>query len=117
VIKVVVLLPRREGMSQEEFERYARQRHWPLVTKLPGLRRMVVNRVLPDPSGPPPAYDAVVEDWFDDLAGLRAAMASPEGQVMVADAPNFLDMTQFQLLVVEEETVPLPTGTAATVVD
>ncbi|MGH2616415.1 MAG: EthD family reductase [Thermomicrobiales bacterium] len=114
MIKVVVLLPRREGMSEQEFERYQRERHLPLVTKLPGLRRLVVGRVLPNPNGPPPAYDAVAEDWFDDLAAMGAAFASPEGQAVIADAPNFLDMARFQLLVVEEEEIPLPTGTAAT---
>ena len=112
-MKVVVLLPRREGMSPEEFERYARERHLPLVAKLPGLRRLVLNRVLPDPNVPPPAYDAVAEDWFDDLQAMGAAFGSPEGQAVVADAPNFLDMARFQLLVVEEEDVPLPTGTLA----
>ena len=40
-------------------------------------------------------------------------MESPEGQAVVADAPNFLDMTRFQLLVVEEEVVALPAGAPA----
>jgi uncharacterized protein (TIGR02118 family) len=113
VIKVVVLLTRRDGMSQEEFERHTREHHLPLVTKLPGLRRLVVSRVLPDPNGPPPAYDAVAEDWFDDPAAMGAAFASPEGQAVLADAPNFLDMGRLQLLVVEEEDIPLPIGSAA----
>ena len=117
MVKVVVLLPRREGMSGEEFERYWRERHLPLVAKLPGLRRLVANRVLADPDGPPPAFDGVAEDWFDDLQAHDAALASPEGRAVLADAPNFLDMARFQLLVVEEEDVPLPTGTFATAAD
>jgi uncharacterized protein (TIGR02118 family) len=107
VIKVIVLLARRDGMSQEEFARYARDHHFPLVTKLPGLRRLVINRVLPDPNGPPPAYDAVAEDWFDDLAAMGAAFASPAGQAVIADAANFLDMTRLQVMAVEEEEIPL----------
>jgi uncharacterized protein (TIGR02118 family) len=113
VVKLIVLLPRREDMSPEEFERYAREQHLPILTKLPGLRRLVVNRVLPDPTGPPPAYDAIAEDWFDDLQALGAAFASPEGQAVAADAPNFLDMTRFQVMVVEEVEVPLPMGIPA----
>ena len=112
MIKVVVPLSQREDMSQEEFERYRREEHLPLVTKLPGLRRLVVSRVLPNPNGPPPGFDAVAEDWFDDLAAMGAAFASPEGQVVIADAPNFLDMGRFQLLVVEEQDVPIPTATS-----
>jgi uncharacterized protein (TIGR02118 family) len=117
VIKVIVLLPRRDGMSREEFARYLRDHHFPIVTKLPGLRRLVFNQVLPDPNSPPPAYDAVAEDWFDDLAAMGAAFASPEGQAVIADAANFLDMARLQLLVVEEEEVSLPAGTDATAVD
>jgi uncharacterized protein (TIGR02118 family) len=110
VVKVIVLLPRRDGMSQEAFARYARDRHFPVVTKLPGLRRLVFNHVLPDLNGPPPAYDAVAEDWFDDLAAMGAAFASPEGQAVIADAASFLDMTRLQVLAVKEEEVPLHTN-------
>ena len=113
MVKVVVLLTRREGMSREAFERYWRERHLPLVAKLPGLRRLVAHRVLPDPNGSAPAYDGVAEDWFDDLQAHDAALASPQGQAVLADAPNFLDMARFQLLVVEEEEIPLPVGAPA----
>jgi uncharacterized protein (TIGR02118 family) len=110
VIKVIVLLPRRDGMSQDEFARYAQEQHFPIATKLPGLRRLVFNRVVPDPNGASPAYDAVAEDWFDDFAAMGAAFASPEGHAVIADAANFLDMTRLQVLAVEDEEVPLPTG-------
>jgi uncharacterized protein (TIGR02118 family) len=84
-----------------------------LVAKLPGLRRSVVNWVLPDPNEPPPAYDAVAEDWFEDAAAMGAALATPEGQAVAADMPNFLDPSRSAFLVVEEKDVPLPTGSAA----
>jgi uncharacterized protein (TIGR02118 family) len=113
VVKVIVLMPRRGDMSREDFGQYLREIHLPLVTRLPGLRRAVVNWVLPDPNEPPPAYDAVSEDWFDDAAAMGAALASPEGQAVAADMPNFLDPSRSAFLVVEEEDVPLPTGSAA----
>ncbi len=113
MVKVIVLLTRREGMSREEFARYWREQHLPLVAKLPGMRRLIANYVIPDPNGPPPPYDGVAEDWFDDLQAHDAALASPQGQAVLADAPNFLDMSRFQLLVVEEEEVPLPVGAPA----
>jgi hypothetical protein len=44
---------------------------------------------------------------------MGAALASPEGQAVAADVPNFLDPSRSALLVVdEEEEVPLPTGSA-----
>jgi uncharacterized protein (TIGR02118 family) len=107
VVKVVVLLPRRSDMSREDFERYMRGTHLPLVAQMPGIRRLVMNWVLPDPNGPEPAYDAVAEDWFDDAQAMGAALASPEGKAVVDDTPNFLDMSRFRLLVTDEEEVPL----------
>ena len=114
MVKIVVLLSRRPGMSREEFEWYWREQHLPLVAKLPGLRRLVANRVLPGPHDPAPAYDGVAEDWFDDLQAHDAALASPQGQAVLADAATFLDMSRLQILVVDEAEVAVPTiGPAA----
>ena len=113
MIKVVVLVARQDGLSPEEFARHYREQHLPLLTKLPGLRRLVVNHVLPDPNGPPPPYDAVAEDWFDDLAAMGAAFETPAGQAVFADAASFLDMARLQILLVEEEVVPLSVGAPA----
>jgi uncharacterized protein (TIGR02118 family) len=109
-MKVIVLLPRRADMSPEAFKQHLRETHLPLVTKLPGLRRLVLNWVLPDPNQPPPAYDAVAEDWFDDGAAMGAALATPEGQAVAADMPNFLDPSRVALLVVEERVAAMVAG-------
>jgi hypothetical protein len=44
---------------------------------------------------------------------MGAALASPDGQAVAADVPNFLDPSRSAFLVMEEEDVPLPTGSAA----
>jgi uncharacterized protein (TIGR02118 family) len=103
MIKVVVLLPRRNDVSREDFQRYLRETHLPLVARIPGMRRLVINWVLPDPTGPAPDYDAVAEDWFDDAKAMEAAFTSAEGKAVVDDTPNFLDMSRFRLMVTEEE--------------
>jgi uncharacterized protein (TIGR02118 family) len=108
VVKVIALLARRADMSREDFERYLRETHVPLLVKMPGLRRLVINWVRPNPNGPPPAYDAVGEDHFDDAEALEAALASPEGRAVADDVANFLDMSRFELLVTDEEDIPLP---------
>ena len=107
MVKVIILISRQEGASPEAFARHFDEQHKPLVANLPGLRRFVVNAVLPDPNGPPPAYDAVAEDWFDDPAAMAAAFASPDGQAVFADAQNFLDLSRLQILVVNEEEIPV----------
>jgi hypothetical protein len=48
---------------------------------------------------------------------MGAAFASPDGQAVLADAPNFLDMSRLQLLVVEEEEIPLAPGPGANSAD
>jgi uncharacterized protein (TIGR02118 family) len=107
MINAIVLVSRRDDISREDFERYLRETHQHLLVKLPGLRRLVVNRVLPDPNGPAPDYDLVGEHWFDDLEAMQAAFASPEGKAVIDDTPNFADMSRFRLMVTEEEEVPL----------
>lgn len=107
MVKVIVLLSRREGMTPEEFARHLHEQHRPLVVALPGLRRLIFNQVLPNPEDPPPGYDAVAEDWFDDAAAMAAALASPQGQAVLADAQQFLDMNRVQFLVVQEEEIPV----------
>jgi uncharacterized protein (TIGR02118 family) len=95
-------------MRRENFEQYVRETHQLLLVRLPGLRRLVVNWVVPDPNGPVPDYDLVGEDWFDDAQAMQAAFASPEGKAVIDDTPNFADMSRFRLMVTEEEEeVPL----------
>jgi uncharacterized protein (TIGR02118 family) len=109
MVKVIVLLPRRSDMSREDFQQYLRETHLPLVVRMPGLQRLVLHWVLPDPNGSVPAYEVVAEDWFDDAQAMSAAFASPEGKAVVEDAPNVFDMSRLALLVTEEEDIPLPT--------
>jgi uncharacterized protein (TIGR02118 family) len=108
MLKVFVLMRRREGMSREDFARHLGETHVPLVARMPGLRRLVVNTIGPDPAGGDPAWDAIAEDWFDDHEALQAALDSAEGQAIAADAPNFLDLTKVHVLVGDEREVPLP---------
>ena len=110
MVKLMVFIRKRDDLSEEAFERHLRDTHTPLVARLPGLRRLVLNRVLPDPTSTPPAWDLVAEDWFDGPEAMQAALASPEGQAVQADAPNFLDMSKLQILVVQEEEVTLRTA-------
>ncbi len=110
MLKVMIFIRKRDDLGSEAFERHLRETHAPLVTRMPGLRRLVVNRVLPDPSGAPPAWDVVAEDWFDGPEALQAALASPEAQAINADGPNLLDLARLQFFVVQEEEVTLPAG-------
>ena len=106
--KAIVLLTRRPDLSVAAFQRHTREVHAPLVAAFPGLRRFVMNFTRPFPTGEPAAYDAVFEVWFDDADAMWAAFGSPEGAAEIADGHNFLDMSAFQIMVVDEEDGPVP---------
>ncbi|MFN8516898.1 MAG: EthD family reductase [Chloroflexia bacterium] len=89
MIKLVLLVSKRADLSAEEFRRYWREQHAPLLMQLPGLRRLVFNYALPGMDGTAPEYDGVSEDWFESAEAMQAAFGSPAGQAVFADAPNF----------------------------
>lgn len=71
--------------------------HVPLAKKLPGLRKYEVSRgPIGMPAGKADVY-MVGTLYFDDLAAIRQAFATPEGQACAADrrafAPNDADVT------------------------
>jgi hypothetical protein len=47
---------------------------------------------MPAPGGTASACDAVAGDWVESPQALQAAFASPQGQAVCADTPNFADV-------------------------
>ena len=88
MFKLIVLLKKKPGFTDEEFARYWLETHAPLAKKLPALRRYVVNVVRPPP-GREPEYHGVVELWFDDVASMKRAFTSPEGVATKRDTEAF----------------------------
>lgn len=84
MLKVISLLKRKEGMSLEEFRKWALEEHPPLGKKLPGIRKYRMSVVIEDNPNFP--YDAVSEFWFDDNDARMAAFATPEGKAAAEDA-------------------------------
>jgi uncharacterized protein (TIGR02118 family) len=107
MVKVVLLLHRRADLSVDKFRQYWHERHRPLVERLPGLRRLVLNDVLPGYDGSEPTCDGIAEDWFDSVESMQAAFASLAAQAVTADVVNFLDLSRFQMLMVAEHEVTL----------
>jgi uncharacterized protein (TIGR02118 family) len=107
MIKIILLLHRRPDTTTDEFRRHWHGEHKALLVRLPGLRRLVLNDVLPGPDGAPVPFDGIAEDWFDSPEAMQAAFASPEGQAVAVDAANFLDLTRLQMVLVNEQDVPL----------
>ena len=77
MIKAIVLVPKREDMSSEEFRRYVDEIHLPLVKRLPGLRRLLIHYVHPSPDGTAPVVrgrgGGLVREHRGDAGGVRWA--------------------------------------------
>jgi len=82
MLKVISLLKRAEGLSQDDFANWVVGDHLEFAKKLPGLRKYVVNVS----GGDDPAFDAVNELYFDDEDARVAAFASEHGKAAAADA-------------------------------
>lgn len=73
--------------------------HVPLAKRLPGLRRYEVSRrPIATPAGDPEPYLIGIL-YFDDMAAMRNAFASPDGRACAADrrvlAPNDDDVQMY----------------------
>jgi uncharacterized protein (TIGR02118 family) len=86
MLKVVSLLKRKEGMSFDDFRKWALEEHPPVGKKLPGMRQYRMSVVKED--NPELPFDAVSEFWFDDNEARAAAFATPEGKAAAEDAAS-----------------------------
>ena len=84
MLKVISLLKRKEGMSLDQFRKWALEEHPQLGKKLPGMRHYRMSVVLQDHPNLP--ADAVSEFWFDNMEARAAAFATPEGKAAAEDA-------------------------------
>ncbi len=76
--------------------------HAPLAAKLPGLRKMTLNKIVGAPMGEP-RYHLVAELWFDDMPALKTALRSPEGAATAKDVMSFAgDLIHMMIAEVEE---------------
>jgi len=108
MIDIAFLLRRKAEMSPEEFHRYWREQHAPLVTRHApalGIRRYSqlhnantpLTEVLRSSRGcDPNVYDGIALVSFDSLDAVAAAAATSEGQAagvaLLEDERRFLDL-------------------------
>ena len=115
MLKLMLLVRRKSGMTAEAFREHYETVHAPLaLANMTGLKRYVRNYTVPVPGQPEPAHDCVTEMWFADQASLTATMAwmhSDAGKVLSADEELFMDRSSMTAFRVEEtETAPAAHG-------
>ena len=107
MIKVVYCLRRRGDLTPEEFGRYWREIHAPLVlshSQALGIRRYVqvhtdhgeLTQRLAGVRGCGQPFDGVAEIWYESREALAAAGQTPEGRsalrALVEDERRFVDL-------------------------
>ena len=120
VIKLVFCLTRKDGMSREEFQRYWRESHAPLVAshaETLNIRRYhqlhTVDDAINDPirasRGGPPSYDGVAELWWRSEGTWRSAslnpMAREANRLLLEDEAKFIDLKNSPLWLNREEMI------------
>jgi uncharacterized protein (TIGR02118 family) len=110
MIKTIITIKRREGMSHEEFVHYQREIHRPLLMSIPEshryIRRFVVSYPIPASNYSGPDYDSVVEAWFDSIEDMNALYFSENFLSKVdPDHANFMDLSSYGRIVAEEDVV------------
>lgn len=88
MFKLIILLKKKNELSDQDSAKYWLETHAPLAKKMPGLRKYVVN-VVKRPPNREPDYNGVVELWFDDIDSMKKAFASPEGHATQEDTERF----------------------------
>ena len=105
MLKFMVVIYKKRGLTDEAFRQHLREVHGPLAQSLPGLRKYVQNYPCVDPKRKSPGWDAVIELYFDDWASMETAWATPQGAASDADLPEFADLTRTTWSAVDEVTV------------
>jgi uncharacterized protein (TIGR02118 family) len=84
MVELISLMKRKEGMSREEFARWAVEEHSPIGKRMPGIRQYRLNILRADQ--PETEFDGVFELWFDSVEALQAALDSDIGTAAREDA-------------------------------
>jgi len=106
MVKVMVLLKRKPGLSRQEFSRRYEEVHVPLVlSHFRTMRRYVRNYVITPPGVEEPDFDCITEVWFDNMEELKAASKfyeSDVGEVIRNDEERFIDRSNMLSFGVQE---------------
>ena len=120
MLKLVFCLHRLPHLSREEFQRYWREEHGPLVRRHAGVLRIAryvqshasggdADAALRASRGGPEGYDGVAELWWRSAEDFAAATASEAGRraslALLEDEQRFIDLARSPLFVVAEHEV------------
>ena len=96
MVILTCLVHRKHGLSPEEFHRYWREHHGPLVASTESGSHVVRyeqhHRALEDYGPDDDGWDGVTVQWFASRAAYEAHVAAPDFREVWADIEKFLDV-------------------------
>jgi uncharacterized protein (TIGR02118 family) len=110
MVKLVCLIKRKPGLSPEEFHRYWREEHGPLVVRASGqflLRYEQNHRPLSDyGKGDDDNFDGAAIEWFESADDFWAMVKDPSYLAeLYPDEDRFLDRDSMVWLLTQEPDV------------
>lgn len=73
----------------DAFEKYYKETHLPIASKMKGVTKLELTKFLSAPDGGMAAYYRMAELYFSSPSEMEQTLGSPAGQAAVADLPNF----------------------------
>jgi uncharacterized protein (TIGR02118 family) len=108
MIKVISVVYKKPDISREDFYRYWKDTHGPLVAQaLPGMKKYVQNHLIQVP-GYEYEGDGLIETWYDDVNAFQQDMAftrRTEAKALGADAAKILEVGKLKIWIVEEHVI------------
>lgn len=111
MIKLIVAIRRKQGMSQQDFHEYWGAQHANLVKACPAskryVRRYVQCHTLNEAySAGEPAFDGTAELWFDSVADKESFFSDPDYLSQVRpDESRFSDMSRTLFFLTRERPI------------
>ena len=107
MLKEMLLIKRKEGLSKEEFIKHYEEVHAPLILKMcPSVKKYTRNYVQHAIAGGEPDFDCITEVWYEDEAGLQALIEiynSEAGKVIRDSEASFMNESKLVVVFVDEK--------------
>ena len=108
MIKSFTIVKKKNDFSQDEFLRYWKEKHGPLVAKLiPGLRKYIQHHPVRVP-GVEYEIIGIAEIWWDDIESIQKYLKwrqSEEGKALIEDEKKFGKPNQIVRIFTEEHVI------------
>jgi uncharacterized protein (TIGR02118 family) len=107
MVKLICFVKRRPDMDAEEFHRYWREVHGPLIAATKSgkhvLRYEQNHRVREHWNQP--GYDGVTEQWFASSGDFFASLQEDDYKLIEADVAKFIDVDSLEWIITTEPEV------------